>query len=122
MSEKASGSMRELIAQVAGPQTWRDNRKSWIDRAAERAGISYRQAKAIYYGEIQDPDHNSIRRLRRAAIDRAELRMATQEAIALRNQLLSLRNALIVQDPTFYFADIHALECAICAMGGDDFT
>ena len=66
--EKFSGApMRELVASVAGPRNWSDTRESWLGRAARKAGISYRQVKAIWYGEITDPNHRSARLLRDAA-------------------------------------------------------
>lgn len=69
MSEKLSrsASVRELIAAVAGPRQWSDTRESWLHRAARRAGISFRQAKALFYGEITDVNHRSARLMRDAA-------------------------------------------------------
>lgn len=68
MSEKLSGVwMRDLVALVAGPRSWSDTRESWLARAARRAGISYRQCKALFYGEIVDPYHRSARLMRDAA-------------------------------------------------------
>lgn len=69
MSEKLSGGvrMRELIATVAGPVLWSDNRQSWLARAARRAGISCRQVKSLWYGEITDECHRSARLMRDAA-------------------------------------------------------
>lgn len=73
MPENLSGdaSVRELVASVAGPRSWSDTRESWLARAARRAGISYRQAKALWYGEITDPFHRSAT-LMRIAADRYE--------------------------------------------------
>lgn len=69
MSELFSGSarMRELIASVAGPRLWSDTRESWLARAARGAGISYRQVKSLWYGEIADVNHRSARLMRDAA-------------------------------------------------------
>ena len=70
MSEKSSNegaTMRELIVAVAGQRQWSDTRESWLARAARKAGVSYRQAKAIYYNEIKDPNHRSVRLMRDAA-------------------------------------------------------
>lgn len=67
--EKCSSesSMRELVAAVAGSRQWADTRQSWLSRAARKAGISYRQTKALFYGEIKDPNHRSARLMRDAA-------------------------------------------------------
>lgn len=67
--EKRSGGivMRELVAAVAGQRQWSDTRENWLNRAARRAGISFRQTKALFYGEITDPNHRSARLMRDAA-------------------------------------------------------
>jgi hypothetical protein len=94
MSEKLSGdrSVRELVALVAGPRDWHDNRKSWLGRAAQRAGITYRQAKALFYGEITDNKHKSARLMRDAAADHYD----------------SLAHLLAARDPDFYRQEIAA--------------
>lgn len=58
---------RDLVATVAGPRGWNDTRQSWLARAAQRAGISYRQAHALFYGEITDPQSRSATKMRLAA-------------------------------------------------------
>lgn len=94
MSEKFSGarSVRELVALVAGPRQWSDNRKSWLERAARRAGISFRQAKALFYGEIADSKHKSARLMRDAAADHYE----------------EIAQSLSARDPDFYRQEIDA--------------
>jgi len=77
MSEDLS--MRSVIASVAGPRSWSDTRESWLARAARRAGISYRQTKSLWYGEITDINHKSARLMRDAADELA----GRYEAIAL---------------------------------------
>ena len=74
MPEKSSrgATVRELVALVAGPRDWHDNRKSWLQRAGRRAGISFRQVKALFYGEITDPTHRSARLMRDAAANHYE--------------------------------------------------
>ena len=44
---------RSEIESFAGP--FEGNRKSWLSRAARRAGTTSRQIKALYYGEMTDP-------------------------------------------------------------------
>jgi hypothetical protein len=90
---RGASSVSELVALfavVAGNRAWTDNRKSWIARGARRAGISPRQAKAIFYGEITDPRHRSARLVRDAAA-------AHYEQIA---------ESLARRDPEFYSAEI----------------
>lgn len=114
MSNKAFGvnKMRELVAAVAGPKTEFDNRDSWLSRAARRAGISYRQARAVLYGEISDPDHKAVRKLKEAA--------GRHEAGQLANKFESLAGALNIRDADFHGADVAALLHAARALRGLD--
>ena len=111
--EKLSGGMRmrDLVAAVAGPRTWTDNRKSWLNRAARRAGISYRSVKAVWYGEITDQSHHAIRLLQHEAGRRAQVLAGKFETIA--------RN-MEVSDPDFFGEDIAALVHAARALRGLD--
>lgn len=94
----------ELIEAVAGARQWSDTRQSWINRAARRAGISYRAAKAIYYGEITDPEHRAVRRLVDAAGTNAR-----REATELADKLDTIARGMRASDPDFHGADISAL-------------
>jgi hypothetical protein len=58
--------MREAIAGLAGPRAFHEGRKTWLARAARRAGISYRQAKAFFYGETQNPRVMDVEKVRAA--------------------------------------------------------
>ena len=103
--------MRELIAAVAGPRDFSDNRKSWLNRAARRAGISYRSVKAVFYGEITNEKHPSIRLLQHAARERAGTLASRFETIA--------RN-MDAADTDFYRADVLALIDVARALRGAD--
>jgi hypothetical protein len=112
---KLSGvSMRELIAAVAGPRQVTDTRDTWLMRAARLAGTSYRQARAIYYGEINDPYHRSVSKFREAA--------GKHEARNLAAQFESLAHSLNVRDADFHCADRDALLVAARALRGLDRT
>lgn len=106
MLEKVSenGWLRELVIVVAGPRQWTDTRESWLARAARRAGISYRQVKSIWYGEIADRDHRSVRLLRDAAEQNAR-----GEASELANKLETIARGMRASDPDFYREDMSAL-------------
>lgn len=43
------------IVELAGGRRDSDTKESMIARAARAAGISYRTAKSLYYGETEDP-------------------------------------------------------------------
>lgn len=105
MPEKVSSvCMRELVATVAGPNEWSDNRKSLIAKAARQAGITFRQAKALFYGEITDPNHRSARLMR----DAAE-RKAKTEATRLAEQFETIARSLGAVDQDFHRDTIAAL-------------
>lgn len=88
--------LREDLAVLAGPRDAHDTRESWLARAARRAGVSLRQAKAIYYGESRDPRASVAEKIRaaarqqksndvetaRAEIERLRARIARLEAMA----------------------------------------
>jgi hypothetical protein len=92
--------MRELVAAVAGPVQWNDNRKSWLSRAARRANVSYRQAKALFYGEINDPEHKTVRRMQVAA--------GRHEATELARHFETMAVGLQHRDADFYSRHIDA--------------
>ena len=120
--EKFSGvrSMRELVAAVAGPRMASDTRESWLRRAARNAGAPYRQAKALFYGEITDPLHRTVSQFREAA--------GRHEARNLAAQFESLAHALQLRDADFHSQDIAALLgaaraiCNVDRAGTDDKT
>lgn len=58
--------MRAAIIDLAGPKDWIDTRQRWLERAARRAGISFRAAKALYYGETPDPRSSVVEKIRAA--------------------------------------------------------
>lgn len=73
MPEKKAEEMEQAISwpdeigTIAGP--FGGNRKSWLARAARVAGVTYRQIKALYYGEHGDPRHSVGMKLLAAAQD-----------------------------------------------------
>lgn len=109
--EKGSVVMRELVAAVAGPRLVSDNRKSWLNRAAKRAGISYRAVKGVFYAEITDQSHYAIRLLRHEAQRRAETLAGRFETIA---------QGMESTDPNFYSEDVAALVHAARLLRGLD--
>lgn len=125
MPEEASAvSLRGLVVAVAGPQQASDNRKSLIARAARNAGISFRSVKAVWYNEIDDPNHAVVRLLQHAAerrtkADAAANAAARREALQTFRRLLAMRDALAAKDEAFHRADIDALECALGSMVGE---
>jgi hypothetical protein len=59
-----AASPKTLLADLCGPREIHDSRESWLRRGARLAGVSYRQVKSIFYGEIQNPEHRAVRAIR----------------------------------------------------------
>lgn len=75
MSQKSCGDevvsqiaveLREGIVELAGERTWAETRERWLDRAARRAGISFRSAYAIFYQQVTVPRAETVERVRLA--------------------------------------------------------
>lgn len=121
MSENQSGvsSVRREIAIVAGPKDWADTRESWLARVPRKVTtVTFRTVKALWYGEISNPDHWAARDIRRAA----EIIEARKEAAALADQYQTFIGGLRATDENFYSAEIDRLERIARALGAVDRT
>lgn len=119
MSEKGSGvpSVRKEISIVAGPREWGDTRESWLSRVPRRVPtVTFRTVKAIWYGEINDPDHWAARDIRRAA----QFIEARREASALADQYEAIAGKLNATDSDFHSEDVSALVHAARILRGLD--
>lgn len=117
--EKASGvkSVRRDIAIVAGPKEWGDTRESWLARVPRKVPtVPFRTVKALFYGEIDDPEHWAARDIRRAA----EIIEARNEAAALAQQYETIAGGLLAKDQDFYSSDAAALVRAARILRGLD--
>lgn len=115
--------MREYVLQVAGSGGVYDNRMSAIARAARRAGVTYRQAKSLFYGEITNPQHLAARRMIDAANAvqaRREEKAASYELAELHRRLSRLEHLLLATDQDFHREDVAALRKQTDGMGGKD--
>ena len=109
--------VRREIAVVAGPMEWGDTRESWLARVPRKVPtVSFRTVKALFYGEIDDPDHWAARDIRRAA----ELIEARKEAAALAVQYQQTIGGLRAADENFYSAEIDRLERIARLLGAVD--
>jgi hypothetical protein len=119
MSEKHSGvsSVRKEIAIVAGPKDWGDTRESWLARVPRKVEtVTFRTVKALWYGEIDDPEHWAARDIRRAA----QLIDARKEASDLADQYQKIASGMRAQDENFFGSEIDRLERLIRVLGGVD--
>jgi len=102
------------IEVIAGPRLASDTKESWLGRAARRAGISFRQCKALYYRETKDPKASVAGGVLQAA------KLAREEARALASKFESLAGAMNATDQDFYSADVLALIDAANRLRGLD--
>ena len=102
--------MRELVAAVAGPKAEWGGRDRWFEKAARLTGLSYRQVRAVYYGEITDPENIAILELKAAA--------GKYESEILAEQFDRLAASLQHRDADFHSADIDSLISAARALRG----
>lgn len=111
----------EMIGAIAGPKLPGDTGESWLARAARRAGITYRQAKALRYGETIDPKHSVASRVLSAA-DQAKIQQAKHHATELANIFQSVASGLRNVDEDFHGPDIDAYVEAARILGAVDRT
>ena len=86
--KKASGNpdgiaaeMKRAIVALAGSRSWSDSRESMIARAARKAGLTFRQARSLYYGETADPKFSVVQKVREA-VDREAARREQEQFLA----------------------------------------
>ena len=84
-------------------QWWSDTRESWLARVPRKVqSVTFRTVKALWYGEITDPEHKAARAIQRAAD--AILEKREREAAA--SQLDTMAAGLLVRDPDFYGEEV----------------
>lgn len=109
--------MRHEIATIAGPREWNDTRESWLNKVCRKVpSIPFRTVKALWYGEIHNPDHRAARELKRVAADI----IACQEASALAAQFNSIAGGLLEKDTEFFSEDIAALRSLARKLGAQN--
>jgi hypothetical protein len=114
--------MRRSIIQLAGERGWGETRERWLERAAARAGVSYRTAKSIFYSELRDP-RTSVVALVRHAIERKSAikeESARDEFARLDARMRILERRVDAIDPDFPSAAIDALGESADGTGGED--
>lgn len=107
------------IEAIAGPYS--GNRKSWLAKAARRAGTSFRQIKALYYRETIDPRASVADRIKAAAIE-ARMKEARRDALQVADLLNRHAQALASVDADFHRNDIDALVTTARVIGGGHST
>jgi len=119
VSENQSGvkKVRREIAIVAGPKDWGDTRESWLARVPRKVKtVSFRTVKALWYSEIEDPEHWAARDIRREA----ELIEARKEAASLASQFQNIAGGMRATDQDFFRTEIDRLERIARQLGAVD--
>jgi hypothetical protein len=116
--QESSTEMQEQCAFVAGPRSWSDTRESWLARGARAAGVSFRQFKAAFYGEI-DARHEIARKIAAAAYRKKIIQEAKNDAENTIGRLVALRSALAAVDPDFHGEEIARVDEALRSLGSE---
>ena len=115
MEKRSEMSARQSIAIVAGP--FEGNRKGWLARVPRLVStVTFRTVKALWYNEIDDPEHWAARDIKRAAA----VIEARKEAQALADQYQNIIGGLRARDEDFYSTEIARLERIARILGGQD--
>lgn len=100
-------SAREAMIALSGGAPAYGDKPRWLDKVAEKIGVSTRMARSLWNNEIQDPEHWAVKKARRAV----ELAEARKEAAALAQQYQAIAGGMrALQDQNFYSAEIDRLE------------
>lgn len=103
------------ISTIAG--TFDGNRKGWLSRAARKADTTYRQVKALYYGESKNPRHSVAVKILSAA-DQARIEEARRDG----EKLARIYQNMARVDEDFYRIQIDAFIAALRDGGSADST
>jgi hypothetical protein len=113
MEQVISFDWPRLIEDIASPMRSNETRERWLDRAARKSQLSYRQVKSLYYGQCKDPRTSITVRV----LDAAD--KARKEAAVLATQFELLAGSLNAQkDSDRYSSDVLALINAARALRG----
>ena len=104
--------MKSSIVALAGARSDCDTKESMIARAARRAGIGFRIAKAFYYGETRNPRSENVERVR-AAVRTLQEREARRDAQQLAAHIARLDATLRSQNPDMDRTDIDRVRAAV---------
>lgn len=116
-SKKMSTTVREAISIVAGPRGWMDTRESWLALVPRRVRtVTFRTVKALWYGEISDPDHWAARDIKREA----EAILMHRERNSAAHKFQTLAGTLDEKDSKFYQSEVAALLSLARRISGSD--
>lgn len=112
MSTEKVSEMKDLVMAVGGPLEANENRKGYLTRVSAAAQISFRAAKAAFYGEPTS----------KAIAQKLKLAAGRNEARNLAARFESLAHSINIKDADFYSEDAAALINAARLLRGLDRT
>jgi hypothetical protein len=119
MLEKLSKmSAREAMISIAGCKPGFGELPRWLKDVADRVGISFRTARSIWNGEIDNDDHLAVKRLK----ERARAEAARKEVCELASVYNRMAGGMRETDTNFYRTEIDRLERLARIIGGLDRT
>jgi hypothetical protein len=93
---------RQEVVWVCGPRLETDTRESWFARGAKKAGVQWRQLKALFHHEVTDPKHSIGERVKIAAAE------ARREALQHASQIETLVSRMQHTDEDFFGEEVSA--------------
>ncbi len=113
--------MRNAVIALAGERNWGETRQRWLERAARRAGITYRSARALFYCEPHQPRAAVLHSVRAAVeeLKKSEAKPRDTEIEEMRSWMATLQGRLERLDSEFFVREIEALGAATPAAGGE---
>jgi len=109
--------LKDRFIAIAGERAWSETREAWLARTARKCGITYRQAKSIFYNEMREPKASLV-----ACIRAAEEKLGRQKAETARFERESTDGEYrhIVEEIKRAHAKIEALHAQIKALSMRD--
>lgn len=97
MSAQAARDYPRMIETIAGPPGRFPNRERWLATAADRARLSRRTVRGLFYGEITDPKTSVTDRLEAAVAACGMQERAAREEIGQVKQELGAIGRMLAQ-------------------------
>lgn len=110
--------MRQAIVTLAGERSWTETRQRWLERAARRAGITYRSARALFYCEPHQPRAAVVDQVRAAVSQQKREEAISREELAEMRTRIALAEARFDRmDAEFFHPTIEAFRQATSPLG-----
>lgn len=109
--------VREAMIELVGRPPAYGEQPRWLQVVADKVGITFRTARSIWNGEIEDENHLAVRRLRQV-LQEETLRKARRDAQQVAGLYRQYAETLAATDPNSNRSEIDALLTAARILGG----